>query len=194
MGPADYIGTIMTDFDNNHARPLAQASAKGIVKWFNSTKGYGFVTLEDGSDAFCHASAFAALGTPNVPQGATVICDLQDSPRGLQVVAVHNLDISTADPVAPRRPRPSGGGFGGGFGGGMRDSGPSGPMVDGRVKFFNDQKGFGFVMPDAGGGDVYIHASALRRSGVMVLNPEQRIRYCTRQGMKGVEVDRIEVV
>ncbi|MBU6471217.1 MAG: cold shock domain-containing protein [Alphaproteobacteria bacterium] len=67
-------------------------------------------------------------------------------------------------------------------------------MVEGRVKFFNDQKGFGFVMPEGGGGDVYVHASALRRSGLAVLDPEQRIRYSTRQGMKGVEVDRIEVI
>ncbi|HJW39768.1 MAG TPA: cold shock domain-containing protein [Rhizomicrobium sp.] len=67
-------------------------------------------------------------------------------------------------------------------------------MVEGKVKFFNDQKGFGFVMPDAGNGDVYIHASALRRSGIQVLEPEQRIRYSTRQGQKGVEVDRVEVI
>ncbi|HEY1633020.1 MAG TPA: cold shock domain-containing protein [Rhizomicrobium sp.] len=67
-------------------------------------------------------------------------------------------------------------------------------MVEGKVKFFNDQKGFGFVMPDAGGGDIYVHASALRRSGVAVLGPEQRIRYSTRQGTKGVEVDRLEVI
>lgn len=67
-------------------------------------------------------------------------------------------------------------------------------MMEGTVKFFNDQKGFGFVMPDSGGGDVYIHASALRRSGIAVLSPEQRIRYSVRQGMKGVEVDRIEVI
>jgi CspA family cold shock protein len=49
-------------------------------------------------------------------------------------------------------------------------------------------------MPDGGGGDVYMHASALRRSGVQVLEPEQRIRFCTRQGNKGVEVDRIELI
>lgn len=195
-GPGGHIGNLMTDFDNSRAQPLTQASAKGTVKWFNSTKGYGFITLENGSDAFCHASALAALNAPNVPQGATVVCDLQDSPRGLQVVAVHSIDTSTADPMPARRPRPGGGGGhgGGGFGGNMRDAGPSGPMVEGRVKFFNDQKGFGFVMPEAGGGDIYIHASALRRSGVAALNPEQRIRYSTRQGMKGVEVDRIEVV
>nr|WP_208414973.1 cold shock domain-containing protein [Rhizomicrobium palustre] len=67
-------------------------------------------------------------------------------------------------------------------------------MVEGKVKFFNDQKGFGFVMPDSGSGDVYVHASALRRSGLSVLEPEQRVRFSTRQGMKGVEVDRVEVI
>ena len=200
----------MANFDNGG--PLARASAKGTVKWFNATKGYGFITLEDGADAFCHASALAAVGAPSLNQGATIVCDLQDSPRGLQVVAVHNVDNSTAEAGRPSRPprRDFGddrGGYGGGdrFGGGHdrfssgggyrdRDSAPSGPMQDGKVKFFNDQKGFGFVMPDNGGGDVYMHASALRRSGVLAVEPEQRIRFSTRQGNKGVEVDRIEVV
>jgi CspA family cold shock protein len=207
----------MANFDNGGSRALAQASVKGTVKWFNATKGYGFVTLEGGGDAFCHASALQAAGHAELPQGATIVCDLQDSPRGLQVVAVHSVDTSTADPSASRGPRRDfgdrrggGGGGGGRFGGGDRfgggggdrfgggfhrdHSGPSGPMVEGKVKFFNDQKGFGFVMPDSGAGDVYIHASALRRSGVQALEPEQRIRYSTRQGQKGVEVDRVEVI
>ena len=203
------FGILMANFDNNGSQPLAQASVKGTVKWFNASKGYGFITLENGGDAFCHASALAALGTTNLPQGATIVCDLQESPRGLQVVTVHTVDTSTADPNPPRRPRREfgeGGRAGGGgdrfgdgdrFGGGGfsdRDSAPSGPMVEGKVKFFNDQKGFGFVMPDNGGGDVYVHASALRRSGVIGLEPEQRIRFSTRQGMKGVEVDRVEVI
>ena len=202
------IGIPMANFDNGD-RSLAQASVKGTVKWFNATKGYGFITLENGSDAFCHASALAALGTPDIPQGATIVCDLQDSPRGLQVVTVHSIDTSTADATpsrrAPRRDGDSGGGYGGrggdrfgggGYGGGTRerDAGPCGPMIEGKVKFFNDQKGFGFVMPDNGGGDVYVHASALRRSGVAVLEPEQRVRFSTRQGMKGEEVDRVEVI
>jgi CspA family cold shock protein len=226
----------MGNYNDRDSGPLARASAKGTVKWFNATKGYGFVTLGDGSDAFCHASALQAVGQPSLNQGATIVCDLQDSPRGLQVVTVHNVDNSTAEPGRPERPRRDfgdgggfggggdrfggggrghrgGGGFGGGdrygdrdhyggggggrFGGGgyrERDSGPSGPMVEGKVKFFNDQKGFGFVMPDGGGGDVYMHASALRRSGVQALEPEQRIRFSTRQGNKGVEVDRVEVI
>src|SRR5262245_39255113 len=95
----------MANYDNNGPGPLARASAKGNVKWFNATKGYGFVTLDDGADAFCHASALAALGTPSLLQGSTIVCDLQDSPRGLQVVTVHSVDASTAEATAPRRPR-----------------------------------------------------------------------------------------
>lgn len=188
-------------------KPISQASAKGKVKWFNSTKGYGFITLDNGGDAFCHASALQATGHSDVPPGTTIVCDLADSPRGLQVVAVHSVDTSTAE--APSRgPRREfggggfgggggygGGGYGGGFGGHRHhDSGPSGPMVEGKIKFFNDQKGFGFVMPDNGSGDIYLHASALRRSGVQAVEPDQRIRYSTRQGNKGVEVDRVEII
>jgi CspA family cold shock protein len=176
--------------------------------------------LDNGGDAFCHASALQAAGHAEVPQGATIVCDLADSQRGLQVVAVHSVDLSTAEAPAPRGPRREFGGggrfgggggrfgggdrFGGGYrfggdrdyggGGGYRDSAPSGPMVEGKVKFFNDQKGFGFVMPDSGSGDIYLHASALRRSGVQAVEPDQRIRYSTRQGNKGVEVDKVELI
>jgi CspA family cold shock protein len=186
-------------------KSISQASAKGKVKWFNATKGYGFITLDNGGDAFCHASALQATGHSDVQPGTTIICDLADSQRGLQVVTVHSVDTSTAE--APSRgPRRDfgGGGYGGGrdFGGGggfghhhhHRDNGPSGPMVEGKIKFFNDQKGFGFVMPDNGSGDIYLHASALRRSGVQAVEPDQRIRYSTRQGNKGVEVDRVEII
>lgn len=173
-------------------KPISQASAKGKVKWFNATKGYGFITLDNGGDAFCHASALQATGHSDVPPGTTIICDLADSARGLQVVSVHSVDTSTAE--APSR-GPRGDRFGGGGGGyHHRDNGPSGPMVEGKIKFFNDQKGFGFVMPDNGSGDIYLHASALRRSGVQAVEPDQRIRYSTRQGNKGVEVDRVEII
>jgi CspA family cold shock protein len=186
-------------------KSISQASAKGKVKWFNATKGYGFITLDNGGDAFCHASALQATGHSDVQPGTTIICDLADSQRGLQVVTVHSVDTSTAEAPSrgPRRDFGGGGGYGGGrdFGGGgfghhhhHRDNGPSGPMVEGKIKFFNDQKGFGFVMPDNGSGDIYLHASALRRSGVQAVEPDQRIRYSTRQGNKGVEVDRVEII
>jgi len=189
-------------------KSISQASAKGKVKWFNATKGYGFITLDNGGDAFCHASALQASGHSDVQPGTTIVCDLADSARGLQVVTVHSVDTSTAEAPSRGPRRDFGGGGGGGYGGGgyggggyggggyggHRDHAPSGPMVEGKVKFFNDQKGFGFVMPDSGSGDIYLHASALRRSGVQAVEPDQRIRYSTRQGNKGVEVDRVEII
>jgi len=196
-------------------KSLSQASAKGKIKWFNGTKGYGFVTLDNGGDAFCHASVLAAAGHQDLPPGAGLVCDLADSQRGMQVVAIHSVDLSTAEAAAPRGPKRdfNGGGdrfggsdrFGGGdrfnsgYNGGSHNGGghhgaASGPMTEGKVKFFNDQKGFGFVMPDSGNGDIYLHASALRRSGVQAVEPDQRIRFSTRQGNKGVEVDRVELI
>ena len=199
-GTGQYVGSMA--YGNEKA--ISQASARGKVKWFNGTKGYGFITLDNGGDAFCHASALQAAGHSDVQPGTTVICDLADSPRGMQVVTVHSVDVSTAEAPSrgPRREGGGGGGYGGGggFGGGgggfhhHRDSAPSGPMVEGKIKFFNDQKGFGFVMPDNGSGDIYLHASALRRSGVQQVEPDQRIRYSTRQGNKGVEVDKVEIL
>jgi CspA family cold shock protein len=165
--------------------PSGAAPRKGTVKWFNPAKGFGFITLEDGQDAFCHASALGNLQSQHLPQGATVMCDVQNGPRGVQVTVVHSVDVSTAEVQPMRGPRP------------MRErpaSGPPGPMGDGKVKFFNEQKGFGFVVPDNGGPDVYIHASALRRSNIPTLAPDQRIRFSTRQGMKGIEVDKIELI
>lgn len=104
----------------------------------------------------------------------------------MQVTHVHRVDApSEPQPSRAAGPRPP------------RDRGPreaSGAMGEGHVKFFNEQKGFGFVVPESGGADVYVHASALRRSGLASLLPEQKVRFSTRQGMKGVEVDRIELV
>jgi CspA family cold shock protein len=183
----------MANFDHSSSRS-GFGPQRATVKWFNATKGFGFVTLEDGSDAFCHASALANVSTQDLPQGATVFCEVAQGQRGMQVTNVHSVDLSTADT------RGGGGGGGGGFGGigagtprPQRSREASGPLGDGHVKFFNEQKGFGFVVPDSGGADVYVHASALRRSGVPTLMPEQKVRFSTRQGMKGVEVDRIEL-
>src|SRR5262249_49698175 len=122
----------MANIESNGPRgPLAQASVKGKVKWFNATKGYGFITLDNGGDAFCHASALQQHGSPNLAPGTTIVCDLQDSPRGLQVVAVHSIDASTAEAAPPRRPRRD---FGdeGGYGGGDGLCGCGGGPLGGR--------------------------------------------------------------
>jgi CspA family cold shock protein len=171
----------MAHFDQSSSRS-GSGPQRATVKWFNATKGFGFVTLEDGSDAFCHASALSSLAAPDLPQGATVYCEVAQGQRGMQVTRVHSVEGGESQPLrgGPRPSRPP------------RDAAP-GPMGEGHVKFFNEQMGFGFVVPESGGADVYVHASALRRSGLSSLAPEQKVRFSTRQGMKGVEVDKIEL-
>jgi cold shock protein len=50
-------------------------------------------------------------------------------------------------------------------------------MPVGTVKFFNTEKGYGFIAPDEGGGDSFVHISAVERAGMSTLNKEQRIKY-----------------
>ncbi len=81
------------------------------VKWFDPEKGFGFASPSDGSgDVFLHVSALGPLDQQSLLPGATIIADLGEGRRGLQVVAVHEIDASTAAPAAPRggdrSPRP----------------------------------------------------------------------------------------
>ena len=54
-------------------------------------------------------------------------------------------------------------------------------MTSGTVKFYNDQKGFGFIQPDDGGKDVFVHATALERAGMTGLNEGQKVSFDTQQ-------------
>ena len=54
-------------------------------------------------------------------------------------------------------------------------------MNTGTVKFYNDHKGFGFIQPDGGGKDVFVHATALERAGIRILNEGQKVSFDTEQ-------------
>ncbi|MGE5477582.1 MAG: cold-shock protein [Bacteroidales bacterium] len=168
---------------------VTQANVTATVKWFNASKGFGFVAPSDGTpDAFLHISALERAGLSQVAEGTTIVCDLGQGNRGPQVVTVHEVDASTATPRAPR----AGGGFGGGAGGGF-DRGPS-ETVEGVVKFFSAEKGFGFVQTDIGGKDVFVHIKALERSGIKALESGQRVRVTTTQGQKGPQADTVAII
>lgn len=53
-------------------------------------------------------------------------------------------------------------------------------MDTGTVKFYNDQKGFGFIQPDSGEKDVFVHVTALERAGISGLREGQKVKYDTR--------------
>jgi len=151
-----------------------------VVKWFNTAKGFGFVQPSDGSpDAFMHISVVTRSGIGHMPQGATIVCDLSSGPKGPQVAEVHRVtDIPANIPPA---------------GDDHADLGPT-TEVEGTVKFYNHDKGFGFVVPDDGSQDIFVSARVLERAGLRNLEPEQRVRMATRTGQRGPMAESVEIL
>ena len=140
--------------------PQVVGEGKGIVKFFNPQKGFGFIVRDDGGeDVFVHISAVEQAGLTDLADGQPLEFTLVD--RGGRISAT-NLRID-GEPMAVER---SGGG-GAGAGGG---SGPqrqlTGEKASGTVKFFNAMKGFGFIQRDDGQPDAFVHISAVERAGM----------------------------
>ena len=185
---------------------LAGRDVQATVKWFNRSKGFGFVSCADGSaDAFLHVSVVVRAGVEALNEGAQIVCDLTQGPRGPQVAEIKRIDS-----MGTPSPRPMGGGAPRGRGGfGERSHGErsfgersfggdrapaAATSVDGTVKFFNAEKGFGFVTPDDGGKDVFVHIRALQKSGIQGLEPQQRVRVFARMGDKGPMADSVQLL
>ena len=147
----------------------------GVVKWFNPDKGFGFVELSDWSgDAFLHGSLLAQSGINAVQPGETLEVRVGPGHKGPHVTEIISFDSSTAVPATPRRETSNGS--------------SSGIAVEetGRVKWFNAGKGFGFIARDGGGKDVFLHVSALERSGLMGLGEGQHVIVDVVEGRKGL--------
>ena len=155
---------------------VTRAGVTAVVKWFNPFKGFGFVQLEDGSpDAFLHISVLSPTGHQDLPDGATIVCDIAEGQRGLQVASISSIEsLPEAPPEASH--------------------GPGDTVVEGRVKFYNPVRGFGFVIPDDGGDEIFISARTLQRLGISTLETDQRVRVTTRVGQKGPMAQSLEVV
>ena len=158
---------------SENLKPEAYKAAKCKVKWFNTTKGFGFVAPLNGArDAFVHISVLEPHNLQGLPEGALVVCDLNVGDRGLQVTKI--LDIGPA-PV-------------------LESKGGSDDFILGIVKFFNNQKGFGFVTPDGGGTDIFVHMKALEKSGLGALHEGRRVRLKVTDNEKGPSAEGVQLL
>ena len=148
--------------------PQVVGEGKGIVKFFNPQKGFGFIVRDDGGeDVFVHISAVEQAGLTDLADGQPLEFTLVD--RGGRISAT-NLRIE-GEPMAVER----------------AERAPqrqlTGEKASGTVKFFNAMKGFGFIQRDDGQPDAFVHISAVERAGIPTLNEGDRLEF-------EIEVDR----
>jgi cold shock protein len=191
----------LSRFDQNNAMSFDDGTqARALVKWFNVTKGFGFVAPVDGTpDAFLHISVLSRAGLQELTDGTEILCMITQGPKGPQVTRIVEVVGGESAPSAPDRGYDRGGYDRGGYDRGGYDRGgydrggdgrsAGGPEVEmaGTVKWFKPDKGFGFVTADDASKDVFVHKSVLRRCGLMQLEAGQRVQMRVQEAPKGRE-------
>jgi len=148
--------------------PQVVGEGKGVVKFFNPQKGFGFIVRDDGGeDVFVHISAVEQAGLADLADGQPLEFTLVD--RGGRISAT-NLRID-GEPMAVERAERA------------PERKLTGEKATGVVKFFNAMKGFGFIQRDDGQPDAFVHISAVERAGMPTLNEGDRLEF-------EIEVDR----
>lgn len=172
-------------FPDSSAPASGETTVDAVVKWFKPEKGFGFVELANGTgDAFLHIGAVQAAGYDALPPGAKLKVTVSSSVKGQQVSRVLEVDLAGATERAPPAPRS------GGFDRPPRRQAPdpsTAVPVSGKVKWFDETKGFGFVQSNDGGKDVFVHISILGPSGVNHLAEGQPVTMQVVDTAKGRE-------
>lgn len=174
----------------DHVLPLRPGSgspdppadgADGTVSWYDVDKGFGFISPDDGSgDVFVHYRALGSL--TELTEGDRVAFDVVVGDRGPQARDVRLVrGAGRSGPAPSGRERPGRGG-------------PRQPVRagEGVVARYDADRGFGFIAPDDGGADLFVHVSVVR--GDAPLREGDRVRFRVRQSDRGPQADAVERV
>lgn len=159
--------------------PLVE-QVDATVKWFNQEKGFGFIVLDDGSgEAFLPGSAVTDFGLSSVEPGTPLKAVIRPGPKGPKVAAIAEMGDPPPSTPRPRPPR--------------QPDTESTQQKSGTVKWFDQKKGFGFIAPDDGGKDVFVHVTVLQKHGITVLPEGQRVEMDVRPSKKGFEAVHVRL-
>jgi CspA family cold shock protein len=147
----------------------------GFVKWFDVTRGYGFIIPDSGlPDVLLHLSCLKRDGHEAPLEGTRVLCEAVERPKGIQCLRVLSVDTSTAIHPVERTPRTH------------VQVAASSDWVKVKVKWFNRARGFGFLTEGEGTPDIFVHMEVLRRTAIAELQPDETVYVRFGAGPKGL--------
>jgi len=156
------------------------------VKWYNPAKGYGFLIRDtDPTDIMIHFSVLDAVGCPYITEGDRVICDIGPGKHGLQVVRVREVRFCSPEPRS----------LADFFDSKATSFDPASlEELEGTVKWYNSKKGYGFIYPDDGRAEVFLHASVVHAAGCKSLMPGVRVLIKVFSSERGQEARMLTVL
>ena len=180
VGPGEFSGGAERDPGIDALAGLGDSAANlveisGVIKWFDASKGYGFIVPDNGSpDVLLHVTVLRRDGYQTAYEGARLVCECVQRAKGYQAFRILSMDKSTAIHPAQMLPART-----------HVSVTPTSGLERAQVKWFNRLRGFGFLTCGEGTPDIFVHMETLRRFGMTELRPGQYVLVRYRARLEG---------